>query len=64
MVGGVVTIEELYSSVSSASRTSPYIYPFTIILIYASFSYFTLAVHMRKVSCVGCIPHAWDPRAW
>ena len=38
-------------------------YSITLILVYASFSYFTLAVSMREVPCVGYTPRAWDPRS-
>lgn len=35
---------------------------FTIIFVFASSSYFTLAVSMREVSCVVYKLRAWDPR--
>ena len=34
-----------------------------MILLSASSSYFTLAVPMHEVPCVGYTPHAWDPRS-
>ena len=34
-----------------------------MILVSASSSYFTLAVPMREVYCVGYAPRAWDPRS-
>ena len=34
-----------------------------MILVSASFSYFTLAVSMREVSCLGYTPRAWDLRS-
>ena len=36
----------------------------TMILVFASSSYFTLPVPMREVSCVGDTPRAWDPRSY
>ena len=38
-------------------------YCITIILVSAASSYFSLAVPIREVSCVGCTPRAWDPRS-
>ena len=38
-------------------------YFITMIPVSPSSSYFTLAVSIRKVSCVGYTPRAWDPRS-
>ena len=38
----------------------------TLLLLYSrvsSFSYFSFAVPMREVSCMGYTPRAWDPRS-
>ena len=59
------------SSLSLLQDTPPYSahvpffhisYYSRIILVRVSSSYFTFAVPMREVSCVGYTPRAWGPR--
>ena len=40
-----------------------FFYSFTIILVSASFSYFTLALPIREIYCVEYTPRAWDARS-